>query len=232
MIHLRPAEARGHANHGWLDTWHTFSFDSYYDPEHMGFRCLRVINQDRIAPGAGFGMHPHRDMEIVTWVLDGALAHRDSLGSGGILRRGEAQAMTAGSGIRHSEENASADTPVHLLQIWIETRAVGLKPAYAQREFPAAGRRNRWQTIASGDGRDGSLVINQDAVVYTAELAAGATLQHRLAPGRHAWVQVARGTLTINGQALALGDGAAIDDEQDLVLASTTAAELLLFDLP
>lgn len=232
MLTKRPADQRGHAQHGWLDTWHSFSFADYYDPRHMGFRALRVLNDDRIAAGRGFGLHPHADMEIITWVLAGRLEHRDSLGNGGVLAAGEAQAMTAGTGIRHSEVNPDAQAELHLFQLWISTRQRGLKPAYDQRAFPVAQRHDRLCPIASGDGRDGSLVIQQDAVVHAALLKTGTIIGHDLMPGRHAWVQVASGTLTVNGQALNAGDGLAISDESRLAISAQAASEFLLIELP
>ncbi len=232
MITVRPSDARGHADHGWLDTRHSFSFADDYDPRHMGFRVLRVLNDDLIAPGHGFGMHPHADMEIVTWVLAGRLEHRDSLGNGGLLRAGEAQAMTAGTGIRHSEANPDRQEALRLFQLWITTRRAGLRPTYDQRSFPAERRQNRLCAIAAGDGRDGALTINQDAVVHAALLDAGRTIDHLPAPGRHAWIQVAWGGLTINGTTLADGDGCAISDETRLAIAATADCEFLLIDLP
>jgi redox-sensitive bicupin YhaK (pirin superfamily) len=232
MLTRRPADARGHADHGWLDTWHSFSFADYYDPRHMGFRALRVLNEDVIAPDHGFGLHPHADMEIITWVLSGRLAHRDSLGNGGELTAGEAQVMTAGTGIRHSEANPDPAVPIHLFQLWISTRRAGLKPAYDQRLFPTARRQDRLCPIASGDGRDGSLIIQQDAAVHAALLSRNAVIDHPLAAGRHAWIQVASGALTVNGQMLAAGDGLAVSDEPRLAITSGTDSEFLLIDLP
>jgi quercetin 2,3-dioxygenase len=231
MIRIRPARRRGQTALGWLDSRHTFSFGDYYDPEHMGFRSLRVLNDDRVAPGGGFGTHPHRDMEIVTYVLGGALAHRDSLGTGSVIKAGDVQRMTAGTGIRHSEFNASADEPVHFLQIWLLPERRGLAPGYEQRTVPEAEKRGRLRLVASHDGRDGSLTIHQDADVYAAVLDPGERASHRLRPGRHAWVQVARGSVTLNGQPLRAGDGAAVSDETSLDLAGTEPAEVLLFDL-
>jgi redox-sensitive bicupin YhaK (pirin superfamily) len=190
MIRVRRASERGHFDHGWLDTFHTFSFARYYDPGHMGFRSLRVINEDRVAPGRGFGTHPHEDMEIVTYVLSGALAHRDSLGTGSTIRPGELQRMTAGTGITHSEFNPSDAEPVHLYQIWLLPEREGLEPSYEQRAFPEDERRNRLRLVASPDGQDGSLSIRQDARLYLATLDGGREASHELAPGRHAWVQV------------------------------------------
>jgi quercetin 2,3-dioxygenase len=231
MIRVRHASERGHADHGWLDTRHTFSFADYYDVEHMGFRALRVINEDRVRPGAGFGRHPHRDMEILTWVLDGALEHQDSTGARGVIRPGTVQRMSAGSGVVHSEYNHSQAEPVHFLQIWIQPSVHGAAPRYEDREFPAAGRADRLQLLASPDGAEGSLDIYQDARVYVTELAQAASVSHRLAPGRHAWVQVARGAVTLNGAALAAGDGAAVSEEAALDLQACEPSQVLVFDL-
>lgn len=231
MIAVRKRAERGHFNHGWLDTHHTFSFARYYDPAHMGFRALRVINEDRIAPGRGFGTHPHENMEIVTYVLSGALAHRDSLGSGSTIRPGELQRMTAGTGIAHSEFNPSADEPVHLYQIWLLPERPGLEPSYEQREFPEDERRNRLRLVAAPDGRDGALAIRQDARLYLATLDAGCDVEHSLAPGRHAWLQVLRGRVGVNGHALVAGDGAAVSDEPALAVRAQGPSEVLLFDL-
>jgi quercetin 2,3-dioxygenase len=230
MIDIRRADARGHSRLSWLDSRHSFSFGEYYDPAHMGFRALRVINDDRVAPGGGFGTHPHHDMEIVTYVLDGALQHRDSLGTGSVIRPGEVQRMSAGTGIRHSEFNASQSEPVHLLQIWILPSTTGLEPGYEQRLLPPAAH-GGLALVASPDGRDGSLTIHQDTRIYAAQLAAGARVTHGLAGGRHAWVHIARGNLQVNGQALHAGDGAAVSDEAQLALRADDAAEVLLFDL-
>jgi redox-sensitive bicupin YhaK (pirin superfamily) len=232
MITLRPSRERGYANHGWLETRFSFSFADYYDPAHMGFRVLRVLNDDLIEAETGFGPHPHRDMEIVTWLLEGAVEHHDSLGRGGVLRPGDAQVMSAGTGIRHSEVNPGGFGRTRLFQLWIEPRAHGLKPAYGQTHVPASERQDRLRAVASHDGRDGSLVIQQDAVVYAALLAAGRTLTHDFAPGRHAWVQVATGGLTINGVALQAGDGCAISAESAAVISATADAEFLFIDLP
>ncbi len=231
MIQLRPAAERGHANHGWLDTWHTFSFDSYHDPDHMGFRTLRVINEDFVAPGAGFPTHPHRDMEIVTYVLEGALQHKDSLGNGSVIRPGDGQRMSAGAGILHSEANASKSDPVHLLQIWIRPERRGIQPGYEQKAFPAGEERGRLRPIAARDGRDGAVTIHQDVTLYASVLAPSQQVEHRLAPGRHAWLQIARGTLTLNGKWLNQGDGAAVSDEENLTIRAEEDAEFLLFDL-
>ena len=229
MLTTRPAAERGHVQIDWLDSRHSFSFGEYHDPAHMGFRVLRVINEDHIAPAGGFPTHAHRDMEIVTWVLDGALEHRDSLGTGSVIRPGEVQRMSAGTGIRHSEFNASKTKPVHLLQIWLMPERAGLPPSYEQRSVSLDGAGLR--LIASPDGRDGSLTIHQAADIWAARLPSAATTTHALAPGRHAWVQVARGDVTVNGTALHAGDGAAVSDERALTLRADTPAELLLFDL-
>ena len=233
MITLRPSAERGHAIHGWLDTYHTFSFDTYHDPEHMGFRSLRVINEDWVAGGKGFPMHGHRDMEIVTYVLEGALHHQDSMGNGGVIRPGEVQRMTAGTGVQHSERNASPTERVHLLQIWILPEARSLAPSYEQKMFAAEGRRGRLQLLASREARDGSVKIQQDATLYTAALGPKEAVTHQLAGGRHAWLQVARGAVTLNGTALKAGDGAAISDESALEIAGAGegSSEILLFDL-
>jgi redox-sensitive bicupin YhaK (pirin superfamily) len=231
MITRRPAKERGHADHGWLDTWHSFSFANYYDPRHMGYRSLRVINDDVIAAGRGFGTHPHEDMEIVTYVLDGELAHQDTTGSKGVLKPGDVQRMSAGTGIMHSEFNGSKQSPVRLLQIWIEPSETGVEPRYNDRTFPLAGRQDQLRLIASGDGRDGSLDLHQDADVYASVLHAGKSVTHALKPGRGAWVQIARGSVDLNGQRLEQGDGAVVEDERQLTLTAASDAELLVFDL-
>jgi quercetin 2,3-dioxygenase len=232
MIALRPAKERGHADHGWLDTWHTFSFADYHDPRFMGFRALRVINEDFVAPGRGFPTHGHRDMEIITYVLEGALEHRDSLGTGSVIRPGEVQRMSAGTGVRHSEANPSPAEPLHLLQIWIEPARPGIAPGYEQKAFTDADKRGRLRLVASPDGAEGSVTIHQDARVYASVLGPGQSVVHSLAPGRYAWLHVARGGLTLNGQRLAQGDGAAVASEPTLTLVGDTEAEALLFDLP
>ena len=232
MITRRPAAERGHANHGWLDTWHSFSFADYFDEEHMGFGPLRVINEDRVAPAAGFGMHGHKDMEIVTYLLDGALEHRDSLGTGSVIRPGEIQLMRAGTGIRHSEFNHSQAAPVHLLQIWIMPDQTGAAPGYQQKEFSLTERRDRLRLIVSPEGAEGSLSILQDARIYDASLSKGAKLSHPQKPGRRAWLQVARGAVALNGAHLVAGDGAAVENETMLEIAAAQDTELLLFDLP
>ena len=230
MITLRRADERGHADHGWLDTHHTFSFADYHDPEHMGFRTLRVINEDRVAPGQGFGTHPHRDMEIITYVLEGALEHRDSMGTGSVIRPHDVQRMSAGTGVTHSEMNHSRTDPVHLLQIWILPERRGLRPEYEQRRFEPEEKRRRWRLIGSRDGREGSITIHQDVDLFATLLGAGEELRYALRPGRHAWLQVARGRATVNGQPVSAGDGVAAEGEELLVRAEGEA-ELLLFDL-
>jgi redox-sensitive bicupin YhaK (pirin superfamily) len=230
MMIVRNSEARGHANHGWLDSHHTFSFGDYYDPSAMGFRALRVINEDRVAPHSGFGAHPHRDMEIITYVLSGELEHRDSLGSVGVLRSGEMQRMTAGTGVRHSEMN-SADQEVHFLQIWILPERKGLTPGYEQKEFPLQERQGRFRLVVSPEGQDGSLKVHQDLRLYSTVLGQGEKTEYTLAPGRHAWLQVARGAGTINGVAVKAGDGVAVSEESRLELSATEPLEALLFDL-
>jgi quercetin 2,3-dioxygenase len=229
MIAIRPAGERGHFDHGWLNTYHTFSFADYYDPSHMGFRSLRVINDDRVEPDTGFGTHGHRDMEILTYVLEGELEHRDSMGNGSIIRPGEVQRMTAGTGVMHSERNPSRDRLVHLLQIWILPERRGLAPAYEQKAFTDLDGGLR--LVASQDGRLGSLSMHQDADLYAARLATGAGARHPFRPGRHGWLQIARGAVDLEGQRLAAGDGAAISDEAAVALRAVEDSEVLLFDL-
>ena len=231
MIVRRPANERGRTKIGWLDSWHSFSFGDYYDPAHVEFRSLRVLNDDRIAAGQGFGMHPHRDMEIITYMVSGALEHKDSLGTGSVIRPGEVQRMSAGTGIRHSEFNPSPTTPAHLLQIWLMPDQHGLTPGYEQKAFPEAERRNRWRLVASRDGRDGSVTIHQDAAMYVTTLDAGKEVTHSLPRGRHAWLQVVRGAVTLNGESLKTGDGAAVSNESDVTVTATEGAEVVLFDL-
>jgi quercetin 2,3-dioxygenase len=231
VITIRRAAERGHTDFGWLDSRHTFSFGDYQDFDHMGFHSLRVINDDRVAGGGGFPTHPHRDMEIITWVLSGALEHRDSLGTGSVIRAGDLQRMTAGTGIQHSEFNASKTEPVHLLQIWIFPEKRGLKPSYAQQSYPASERKGQLKLVASRDGRDGSISFHTDANVYAAALDAGQRVTHQLAPGRAAWVQVATGAVTLNGKRLNAGDGAAVTDESSLELVGVEDGETLVFDL-
>lgn len=232
MIRIRKNTDRGHANHGWLDTWHSFSFADYFDPEEMGYSALRVINDDRIAPGGGFPTHGHANMEIVTYILDGALQHRDSSGGGSTIRAGEVQRMSAGRGIAHSEFNASAEKPVHLLQIWLLPDQTNVTPGYEQKAFADAEKRGRLRLIASPDGRDGSLSLHQDAFLYAALLDEGETVTHSLPSGRHAYLHLARGTLSLNSEALGPGDGARIEEVTEIRLEGRKDAEVLLFDLP
>lgn len=231
MIAIRKSAARGHANHGWLDSYHTFSFANYYDPNYMSFRSLRVINEDIINPGKGFGTHGHRDMEIITYVLEGALEHKDSLGTGAVIKPGEVQRMSAGTGIQHSEFNHSQTDPVHLLQIWLLPDTNGLSPSYEQRDFPVAERHGNLRLVAARDARDGAVKINQDVDLYAAILDKNSQVSHVLDSNRHGWVQVARGSVLLNGLALEKGDGAAVSDESELVIEATEDAEILLFDL-
>lgn len=231
MILIRKADERGHFDHGWLDTFHTFSFGDYHDSQFMGFRGLRVINEDRVQPGKGFGAHPHRDMEIVTYVLAGELTHADSMGNRSIIRPGDVQRMTAGAGIMHSEMNESATDTVHLLQIWILPDKRGLKPGYEQKPFPEGDRIDRFCLLVSRDGRDGSLRIHQDVFLYGAIIFPGHTLDYSIERRRHAWVQVAGGDVDLNGHKLRAGDGAAISAETVLTVAGREKAEILLFDL-
>jgi redox-sensitive bicupin YhaK (pirin superfamily) len=231
MVTIRPAAARGQTRIDWLDSRHTFSFGDYQDPKQMGFRTLRVINDDRVAPAAGFGMHGHRDMEIITYVLDGALEHRDSLGTGEVLRRGDVQRMTAGTGIRHSEFNPSQTEPVHFLQIWLLPERRGLTPGYEQRTFTEEQKRGRLRLIAAAEPRDGALKIHQDVDLYASVLGPSESVSHEIREGRSAWVQVARGAVELNGTKLAVGDGAAVVDQRSLELTSREGVEFLLFDL-
>ena len=231
MISVRKAADRGHANHGWLDTYHTFSFSTYHDPNHMRFRSLRVMNEDFVQPGQGFGTHPHHDMEIVTYVLEGALEHKDSMGNGEVLRPGEFQRMSAGTGITHSEFNPSATEPVHLYQIWLFPERQGIEPSYEQRHFPDEERRNQLRLVASRNATDGSLLIQQDARIYLSSLDEGRQVFQSLVPGRHAWLQVLRGSVTLNGHLLDTGDGAAVSHETALNIYAQQPAEIMLFDL-
>jgi quercetin 2,3-dioxygenase len=231
MITLRKAEDRGHANHGWLDTYHTFSFANYYDPKNMGFRALRVINEDYVSPTAGFGTHGHRDMEIITYVLEGALEHKDNIGNGSVIQPGEVQRMSAGTGILHSEFNHSETEAVHLLQIWLLPDQEGLSPSYEQRNFSPRKTPGKLNLVAAKDGREGAVTVHQDVDLYAAVLKAGDRLSHTLKPQRHAWVQVARGAITLNGLPLDTSDGAAISNETEVVIDATQDAEILLFDL-
>lgn len=232
MITIRSGEARGKANFGWLDTKHTFSFGNYYDRNYMGFASLRVINEDKIQPGKGFGTHSHRDMEIITYVLEGSLEHKDSIGNGSIIRPGDIQRMSAGTGIAHSEFNASSTDLVHLLQIWILPNQTRIQPSYEQKHFPVETRQGKLQLVASSDGRDDSVTIHQDAELYLANLNSGDRLDHTTTDNRSVWIQVARGAVEVNGKSLHGGDGAAITQETNIAIASTTDnTEILLFDL-
>ena len=232
MIAVRHAAERGTANLGWLDSRHTFSFGHYFDPDHMGFGALRVINEDRVRPGAGFGTHGHEDMEIISYVLEGALEHKDSIGTGSVIRPGDVQVMSAGTGIRHSEFNASKNEPVHFLQIWVLPDRKGLPPRYDQKSFPRAEKRDRLRLVGSPDGRDGSVVIHQDAEIYDGLLSSGHTVTHPLKPGRKGWVQVVRGAVEVNHEAAVAGDGVAVENEAVLSIASRAdESEILVFDL-
>ena len=231
MINIRRSEERGGGDYGWLNTRYTFSFNTYHDPKFMGFRSLRVINEDHVAAGQGFPMHPHRDMEIITYILEGALEHKDSLGTGSVIRPGDGQRMSAGSGIRHSEANPSKTDAAHLLQIWILPDREDIKPSYEQKAFPSEEKRGKLRLIASPDGKDGSVTIHQDARLYVTLLAPGETVTQAIEPNRHAWLQVAKGSVELNGERLKQGDGAAVSDERELTLQGTEDAEVLLFDL-
>lgn len=231
MLNIRKAEDRGHANHGWLDSHHTFSFANYYDPAHMGFGHLRVINEDRVAPGQGFGTHPHRDMEIISYVLDGALAHKDSMGNGSVMKPGDVQRMSAGTGVTHSEFNASKTEEVHFLQIWVLPDAPGHEPGYEQVHFSEAEKRGRLRLVASASGRDGSISLNQDADLYAGLFDGSENASFEIRPGREAWLQVARGEITVNGERLAAGDGLSTAEAGQWALAEGEDAEVLLFDM-
>jgi redox-sensitive bicupin YhaK (pirin superfamily) len=231
MIKIRKAEERGHADHGWLNTYHTFSFSSYRDPAHTHFRALRVMNEDFVAPGEGFGTHPHENMEIVTYVLSGALEHKDSMGNGEVLRPGEFQRMSAGTGITHSEFNPSSTEPVHLYQIWLFPKEKGITPSYEQKRFAEEERHNRLRLVASRDAAEGSLLIHQDARIYLSSLDKGQQVSHELADKRHAWLQVLRGSVTLNGEHLSTSDGAAVSDQTQLTIEANDDAEIMLFDL-
>jgi quercetin 2,3-dioxygenase len=231
MITLRPGNERGGGDYGWLNTHHTFSFDQYHDPRFMSFRSLRVINEDWVAGGHGFPMHPHRDMEIITYLLDGALEHKDSMGNGSIIRPGDGQRMSAGTGVRHSEANPSPTEPAHLLQIWIMPDRPGHKPGYEQKAFPEAEKRGKLRLIASPDGKDGSVTIHQDAKLYVSLLAPGQEVTHELGKDRYAWLQVAKGAVELNGKKLGQGDGAAVSYEPTVRIRGTEDSEVLLFDL-
>lgn len=232
MLALRKSHERGHSNHGWLDSYHTFSFSNYYDPQELGFSVLRVINEDRVAPGAGFATHSHQDMEIISYVLEGALQHKDSLGTGSVIRPGDVQRMSAGTGVRHSEFNASKVEAVHFLQIWILPNTQGLAPDYEQKHFPAAELTGKLRLIASPDGRAGSVTIHQDAFLYAARLDGDTRAIHRPASGRRAYVHVARGAIALNNIPLAVGDGARLEHETAIALGADGSTEVLLFDLP
>jgi quercetin 2,3-dioxygenase len=231
MIQIRAGNERGGADHGWLKTHHTFSFGEYWDPKWMGFRSLRVINEDWVAPNTGFPTHPHRDMEIITYVLEGKLEHKDSLGTGSVILPGDGQRMTAGSGIRHSEFNPSTTDAVHLLQIWIQPEKAALPPSYEQKSFAENEKRGQLRVIASRDARDGAVKINQDAKLYVSLLKTGEEVAHEFGAGRHGWLQVARGAVEVNGKKLKQGDGAAISDEKKVNIKGADDAEVLLFDL-
>lgn len=231
MITIRRSQERGHIDHGWLDTYHTFSFDKYYDPRHMSFGSLRVINEDRVAAGHGFPTHSHRDMEIITYILEGGLAHQDSMGNGSIIKPGEVQRMTAGTGVAHSEANPSADEAVHLLQIWIMPNARGLTPGYEQKMFSSEAKQGKLALIASQNGREGSVTINQDADVYASKLDSGQNVTHTIGGDRKVWIQVARGSVRVNDVDLQQGDGAALIDETKVTVEGKEPAEILLFDM-
>lgn len=231
MLTLRNRDERGASRHDWLDSRHTFSFDRYYDPRHMGFRSLRVINDDRVAPGAGFPTHGHRDMEILSYVLEGTLAHKDSMGTGSTIAPGDVQRMSAGTGVTHSEYNYSKTEPVHFLQIWVRPERRGIEPGYEQRRFSVEQKRGKLCLVASQDGRDGALTIHQDVAVYATILHSGEAVMHLIREGRHAWVQLASGSVTVNGIELKAGDGVAASEEPTLEIAGKGSSELLLFDL-
>jgi len=231
MLTIRQSNQRGHFNHGWLNTYHTFSFDQYYDPRYIGFRSLRVINEDFVASGRGFPKHGHRDMEIITYILEGALKHEDSMGNGSVIQPGDVQRMTAGTGVRHSEFNGSADEPVHLLQIWIIPNADNLPPSYEQKAFTVDERQNQLRLIASSDGRDGSVTVNQDVSLFASILEAGKSVEHPIDSKRYGWLQVARGAVDVNGEQANQGDGVVIVAESSLTIRASEPAEVLLFDL-
>ncbi len=231
MLALRKSEERGHFDFGWLNTYHTFSFSDYYDPKYMAFRQLRVINQDRVQPGQGFGTHPHRDMEIISYVLEGGLEHKDSMGNGSVIRPGDIQRMSAGTGVTHSEFNHSKSEVVHFLQIWLTPEKRGITPGYEQKFFSEEEKRGKLRLVASRDGRDGSVVINTDACLYASILEAGDTVEYEVRPDRYSWVQVARGEIRVNGQTLKEGDGMAVGSGEKLTLVGEKKADVLLFDL-
>jgi redox-sensitive bicupin YhaK (pirin superfamily) len=228
---IRRSAERGFADHGWLRSFHTFSFADYYDPNQMGFRALRVINEDRVEPGQGFGTHAHRDMEIISYVLEGEIQHRDSMGTGSIVRPGEVQRMSAGTGVQHSEFNPSKEKGLHFLQIWIVPAEKGIKPSYEQKQFPEAERRGKLRLVASPRGEDGAITVHQDVKLYAGLLGAGESARHQVAPGRHAWIHVAKGSLELNGEKLGAGDAAAVSEPGTLELKGRDAAEVLVFDL-
>jgi hypothetical protein len=230
MISIRPSSQRGDADHGWLHSRHTFSFADYHDPAHMGFRSLRVINEDRVAPGRGFGTHSHRDMEIISYVLEGSIEHKDSMGTGSVIKPGDVQRMTAGTGVQHSEYNHSKQEPVHFLQIWIMPERARLAPSYEQKTFSDEEKQGKLRLVAAQGGRDGSVTVHQDMALYAALLAPKDRVVHRVERG-HAWIQVVRGAITVNGQAMTAGDGAAVTGEPELAIEGVEAAELLVFDL-
>jgi redox-sensitive bicupin YhaK (pirin superfamily) len=232
MIEIRKSEERGRAHHGWLQSQHSFSFADYYDPRHQGFGPLRVINEDRVAAGAGFGTHGHRDMEIISYVLDGALEHKDSMGTGSVLHYGDVQRMSAGSGVRHSEFNGSKTEQVHFLQIWIQPNVEGIPPSYEEKHFPLEEKQGKLRLVASGDGREGSVLIHQDASMYAAVLNGDDRVEHALQPGRLGYVHVIRGRVEVNGVTLKGGDALKLADEDRVTIGKAEAAELLLFDLP
>lgn len=231
MMKVRLAGERGHAEHGWLDSHHTFSFADYFDPEHMGFRGLRVINEDRVEAGKGFGRHSHRDMEILSYVLEGALEHSDSMGTGSVIRPGDVQTMSAGRGVSHSELNASKDEPVHFLQIWIQPTERGITPRYEQKPFTREEKLGKLRVVASPDGRDGSVTVHADAVVFAGLFDAEQRSEHAVADGRHAYVHVARGKVRVNGRELSAGDGASLSDEKRLLVEGIDGGEVIVFDL-
>jgi redox-sensitive bicupin YhaK (pirin superfamily) len=231
MITIRRSKERGHFDHGWLNTYHTFSFDQYYDPRYMGFRNLRVINEDFVAAGRGFPKHGHSDMEIITYILEGALQHEDSMGNGSVIRPGDVQRMTAGTGVRHSEQNASLNERVHLLQIWILPHTVGLEPGYEQKAFSDDERRGQLRLIASEDGRDGSVLVHQDVSLFASILPVGEEVEHAIEPLRYAWIQVARGAVSVNSEKADQGDGVIVVGESSLRIKAEENAEVLLFDL-
>ncbi len=231
MIQVRPSEERGHFDFGWLNTYHTFSFGDYYDPEHMGFRALRVVNEDRVQPDQGFGTHPHSNMEILTVVLEGALQHKDSMGNGSVISPGDIQRMSAGTGVTHSEFNPSSREGVHFYQIWLLPERKGIPPGYEQKAFTEKEKQGRLLLVASGEGKDGALKIHQDAKLFLSSLKSGESVTHALKPNRHAWLQVAKGLISLNGRELKAGDGAAVSEETALEVKAQNESEILLFDL-